>query len=68
MSKISAEYKEIMEREKNIIKKMGDKIVDAYEDNGFLVIVSISKNHIIWQSVYFKRFDLWERKLMVEQD
>lgn len=68
MSKISAEYKEIMEREKNIIKKMGDKIVDAYEDNGFLVIVSISKSHIIWQSSYFKRFDLWERKIMVEQD
>lgn len=64
MSKISAEYKEIMEREKQIIKRMDKRVVDAYETEDFLVIVSISEHHIVWEHTFFKLNKKWDMRIL----
>lgn len=64
MSKISEEYKEKMEEKKRIIKKMGERVVDAYETEYFLEIVSISKNHIVWKHSFFKPIKKWDSNLL----
>ena len=40
MSKISAEYKEIMSAKKESIKGRSERIVDAYETKDFLMITT----------------------------
>lgn len=67
MSKISAEYKEIMNAKKDSIKRRGEKIADAYETKDFLMITTISKEHTIWSYSYFKLSKSWNIRLMTEQ-
>ena len=67
MSKISAEYKEIMSAKKESIKGRGERIVDAYETKDFLMIITISKEHVIWSYSYFKLSKSWDIRLMIEQ-
>lgn len=64
MSKISAEYKETMEKEKQMLKSISNRVVDAYETEDFLVIVAISKNHIVWEHTFFKPSKKWDMKLL----
>lgn len=69
MSKISAEYKAIMNAKKQMIKDFTDeKIVDAYESEDFLIIITISKSHIIWEHSYFKLSKSWDCNLMIPQN